>query len=232
MPDRFAIVIPAAGTSTRFAGPRNKLDEDLLGHPVWRRAVQAFLDRTDVGTIIVVGHDDPLNDPRVQFTPGGATRAHSVWNGLRAVPDDYQWVAVHDAARPLVSQELITRVFEAARHHGAAVPALPVHLTVRRAHGPLPAKSQGVVDRHELWAMQTPQAARRHDLLAAFEQAEREGALSTITDDVQPLERQAHEVWIVPGEERNLKITTRQDLALAEWWLRQSPSTTIEQPNS
>src|SRR5690606_37778407 len=106
--------------------------------------------------------------PRRTFCPGGPSRAHSVLSALEQVPADVQWVAVHDAARPLVSQALIDRTLMAAIEHGAAVPALPVALTIKRATGPLPAPVQATVPRHELWAMQTPQIMRRSDLLEAF----------------------------------------------------------------
>jgi 2-C-methyl-D-erythritol 4-phosphate cytidylyltransferase len=123
------------------------------------------------------------------------------------------WVAVHDAARPLVSQDLINRTLEAALQHGAAVPAMPVHLTIKQASGPLPARVTKTVPRNELWAMQTPQIARRAALLEAFERCPL--PLEQITDDMQLLELAGHEVWLVQGEERNLKITTPIDLDLA-----------------
>ena len=105
-----------------------------------------------------------LADPRVRFCAGGDSRAASVYNGVRCVPEEIEWVAVHDAARPLVSQELITRTLAAAEAHGAAVPALPVHLTIKQADGPLPARVQRTVPRSSLWAMQTPQIMNRADL--------------------------------------------------------------------
>jgi 2-C-methyl-D-erythritol 4-phosphate cytidylyltransferase len=153
----------------------------------------------------------------VRLVAGGASRAQSVYNGLRAVPEGIEWVAVHDAARPLVSQELITRTLAAAEAHGAAVPALPVALTIKQADGPLPARVERTVPRSTLWAMQTPQIMRRADLLRAFENCPL--ALEAVTDDAQVLELAGRDVWLVPGEERNLKITTALDLRVAEMLL-------------
>jgi len=150
---------------------------------------------------------------RLRFCVGGACRAESVFNALRQVPLQIEWVAIHDAARPLVSQALIDRTLEAAKSYGAAVPALPVALTIKQATGPLPARVERTVPRQSLWAMQTPQVMRRADLLAAFENCPL--PLEQITDDAQLLELCGGEVWLVEGEERNLKITTQSDLLIA-----------------
>ena len=96
--------------------------------------------------------------------PGRTASASRRWRAI----DSIEWVAVHDAARPLVSQALIDRTFQAALAHGAAAAALAVHLTIKQAAGPLPARVQANARRHDLWAMQTPQAMRRQDLLDAF----------------------------------------------------------------
>jgi 2-C-methyl-D-erythritol 4-phosphate cytidylyltransferase len=140
-----------------------------------------------------------------------------VRSALGHVSKDVEWVAVHDAARPLVSAELIDRTLAAARQHGAAVPAMAVHLTIKQATGPLPAKVEKTIPRHALWAMQTPQVARRVELLDAFDRCPI--PLNQVTDDVQLLELIGRDVWLVQGDERNLKVTTAVDKHLAEWWL-------------
>lgn len=226
----FAVIVPAAGTSSRFAGG-NKLLALLAGEPVLRRTVAAFRGRPDVACVIIaaggVANDlvEAIDRPgatasasRVRFCRGGASRAESVRNALGEVPRDIAWVAVHDAARPLVSQQLIEQTFAAARRLGAAVPAMPVALTVKQADGPLPARVQRTIPRHTLWVMQTPQAMRRDALQEAFDACPL--SLDQITDDAQVLELAGHEVWLIPGEERNLKITTAQDLVLAETLLK------------
>jgi 2-C-methyl-D-erythritol 4-phosphate cytidylyltransferase len=221
MPD-LAVIIPAAGSSSRFGGPRNKLLETLGGEAVIARTVRAFLARADVAQVILPTSLDQLHtilpsDGRIRFCGGGESRAHSVLRGLQEVPDGVEWVAVHDGARPLVSKTLIDRTLAAARQHGAAVPAMPVHLTIKRATGPLPARVEQTLPRSELWAMQTPQVIRRAALLDAF--ARCPIPLAQVTDDVQLIELAGGEVWLVEGEERNLKITTQADLRIAEMWL-------------
>jgi len=217
-----AVIIPAAGSSTRFGGPRNKLLETLAGERVIARTVRAFLARSDVARVMLptsLSDLAPLlpTDDRIILCPGGATRAHSVLNGLRAVPAAIEWVAVHDGARPLISQPLIDATFAAARQHGAAVPAMAVALTIKQATGPLPARVERTLPRSQLWAMQTPQVMRRAALLAAFDHCPI--PLEHVTDDVQLIELAGGDVWLVPGEERNLKITTPADLKIAEMFL-------------
>lgn len=218
MPD-LSVILPAAGTSSRYG--RDKLNEMLCGQTVLERSLQAFLSRRDVCEIILIGRTEtPIADPRIRFVPGGATRAESVRNGVRAISEKIEWLAIHDAARPLISQPLIDLTLQAAIHHGAAAPALPVHLTIKQAPSPLPAKVLKTVPRQDLFALQTPQILRRSDLLDAFEQCP--VPLDEVTDDLQLLELIERPTWLVMGEERNLKITTRTDLELAKFFLSQS----------
>jgi 2-C-methyl-D-erythritol 4-phosphate cytidylyltransferase len=114
----------------------------------------------------------------------------------------------------LVSQDLIDRTLTAAATHGAAVPALAVSLTIKQAHGPLPARVEKTIPREHLWAMQTPQIMKRAELLNAFKNCPI--PLAQVTDDVQLIELAGGQVWLVAGEERNLKITTPMDLKIAE----------------
>jgi 2-C-methyl-D-erythritol 4-phosphate cytidylyltransferase len=225
----FAVILPAAGSSSRFG--RNKLIEPLNGKPVLLHSLRAFTRREDVSHIVVATqsfsaiHEAIVSsassifvDPRLNFCPGGDCRAESVLRAVRELPSEVEWIAVHDAARPLVSQELISETFAAAQQHGAAVPAMPVNLTIKQCAGPLPAKVVRTVPRNELWAMQTPQIMRRADLLAAYDKCHM--SLDQITDDVQLLELIGRDVWLVPGDDRNLKITTPLDLKIAELILR------------
>jgi 2-C-methyl-D-erythritol 4-phosphate cytidylyltransferase len=229
----FSVILPAAGRSSRFGG--DKLLAPLAGRPVLAHTLAAFLGRDDVDSVVIPTRsgnaagsaaaafpDAPaplrnlLADPRVRVCDGGATRAESVRIGLRQTPRA-EWVAVHDAARPLVSRGLIDRTLAAAVRHGAAVPAMPVALTVKQTDGPLPAPVQRTVPRQGLWGMQTPQIMRRDDLLAAFDAYEARGLpWDQVTDDAQLLELAGREVWLVEGEERNLKVTTALDLRIAE----------------
>jgi 2-C-methyl-D-erythritol 4-phosphate cytidylyltransferase len=221
----FALILPAAGKSTRFGGARSKLLEDLGGQSVISRAIQPFLDRADLAQVVIPTADPEglstavPKDSRISFCQGGATRAHSVLAALRQVSADVEWVAVHDAARPLISPELIEQTLAAAAQHGAAVPALPVALTIKQATGPLPSPVDRTVPRQSLWAMQTPQVMRRTALLDAFTRCPI--PLDHVTDDVQLLELADYAVWLINGQERNLKVTTAVDLVVAKWWLEQ-----------
>ncbi|HYE18769.1 MAG TPA: 2-C-methyl-D-erythritol 4-phosphate cytidylyltransferase [Tepidisphaeraceae bacterium] len=226
MPD-FAVIIPAAGSSTRFGA--DKLRIRLAGKDVLHWAIEAFLSRTDVVSLVIpsrtqgFGDDRPTyadliqSDARFKWAAGGASRAESVFSALRQVPDPVEWVAVHDGARPLVSQALIDRTLAAAVRYGAAVPAMPVALTIKQAAGPLPARVERTIPRAGLWAMQTPQVMRRADLLAAFESCPI--PLAQVTDDVQLIELAGKDVYLVEGEERNIKITTPGDIRVAESWI-------------
>ena len=221
-----AVILPAAGASLRFGS--DKLGETLAGLPVLARTIEAFAAREDVALIVLATSE--AGRPRAEAileaarsrhahlpfacVLGGATRAETVRNAARFVDASIEWLAVHDAARPLVSADLIDRTFAAARLHGAAAPALPVALTIKQATGPLPAVVERTVPRANLWAMQTPQVMRRADLLDAFARCPL--PLDQVTDDVQLLELAGVPVTLVPGEERNLKLTTRLDLRLAE----------------
>lgn len=218
MPD-FAVILPAAGISARFGADRDKLLEQLDGQSVIARSVHAFLERRDVVQVIIPTRRPDLlapelpRDPRLNFCLGGTCRAESVRSGLERTNPDVEWVAVHDAARPLISQTLIDRTLAAAVEHGAAVPATAVALTIKQAFGTLPAKVIRTIPRQELWAMQTPQIMRKSDLEEAFTHCPI--PLADVTDDVQLVELIGKEVWLIPGDDRNLKITTPTDLSLA-----------------
>ena len=250
---KFAVILPAAGSSSRFGAP--KLVQDLAGVPVIARAVLPFIQRADTHQVLIAVPNDPFatappaqqnlarlddatstgranqvwealsREPAVKnrlggqiaLVPGGPTRAESVWAALRRVPADVEWVAVHDAARPLVSQELIDRTLAAALQYGAAAPAIAVQLTIKQASGPLPARVEKTVPRDSLWALQTPQIMRRATLLRAFDECVY--PMQHITDDLQLLELAGEQAWLIPGDERNIKITTLQDLQLAEMLL-------------
>jgi 2-C-methyl-D-erythritol 4-phosphate cytidylyltransferase len=220
----FAVILPAAGSSARFGADRDKLLEPLQGLSVVARSVQIFLDRRDVSQVIIPTRRPDLlapelpRDERLNFCPGGGCRAESVRSGLQRVHSALAWVAVHDAARPLVSQDLIDKALASALEHGAAVPALPVTQTIKQARGPLPARVCQTIPRHDLWAMQTPQIMRKHDLHEAFERCPI--PLDQVTDDVQLLELVQKEVWLIEGEQRNLKITTPLDLEIARLLLK------------
>lgn len=226
---RFAVILPAAGKSTRFnLQKRKKAFVDLKGRAVWLRAAELFVNRDDViQTLVVVSPDDlewfkekfapNLAFMNVEIVTGGAERADSVRNALARVRPDAEFVAVHDAARPLLVAEWIDRVFRAAEKTGAAILATPVTSTLKRARPD--GTIEETVSRTGLWAAQTPQVFRRELLLEAYA---RQGTLQP-TDEAQLLEQLGQSVALVDGSPLNIKITTNDDFRLAEVALEALP---------
>lgn len=225
----FAVILPAAGRGERFGG--EKLAQLVADRSVLEHSILAFLERSDVSNVVVVRRDPaaplPVADgiarhPKLKLCMGGAHRAESVKFGLEAVaalPHPPEFVAIHDAARPAVSQRLIDRVFAAARQHGAAVPGMPVGDTIKRI-------GDGVVietlPRAQLAAVQTPQAMRCRWLMEAFDRCPL--ALAEVTDDAQLLELAGRAVHIVEGDAGNLKVTRAGDLGQVERSLGRTPA--------
>jgi 2-C-methyl-D-erythritol 4-phosphate cytidylyltransferase len=234
---RFAVILPAAGKSTRFRDKDKKVFANLDGRAVWLRAAEAFVNRPDVvQTLLVVAAEDQetftmrygahLGLLGVEVVTGGKERFDSVANALSRVRDDVELVAIHDAARPCITTTLIDEVFAAAARTGAALLAVPVSDTLKRsdANG----KVADTVSRDGLWLAQTPQVFRRDWLLEAY--ARRDQVPAPITDDAQLIENAGHSVYLVTGSMSNLKITTREDLLLAEAVLRSRPSAKVPRP--
>lgn len=221
MPE-FAVILPAAGNSSRLRGfDRKKPFIDLAGEPVWKRTVSAFAGREDVAQIVLVLADSDRADFVKQFgehpvgidlAAGGASRAESVAGGLGLLSESIQFVAVHDAARPLVTQETIDKVFAAARETGAAIPGLPITSTVKQIDDR--DRILATVDRSKLRLAQTPQTFARQILVDAFAQAA--ARLQDFTDEASIVEAAGHSVTVSEGAWDNLKLTTADDVRLAE----------------
>ena len=218
----FAVILPAAGRASRFGS--DKLARGIAGRSVLEHSIRAFIDRPDVAIVVIAcGEDRPLPEaltphPKLARCRGGEHRARSVLNGLRRLDElavAAEYVAVHDAARPAVSQELIDRVFTAARREGAAVPGVAVTDTIKLVES---GRVRQTLPRLELVAVQTPQAMRRDWLVEAF--ASWPGALAEVTDDVQLLEAAGKAVAVVEGEARNVKVTRGEDLEVLKRLLR------------
>jgi len=154
-------------------------------------------------------------DKTEKVVAGQATRQESVWAGLRELSAGMDCVLIHDAARPFLHRQLIEECAAAARSYGAAIAAVPVTDTLKRAEGDI---VLGSADRRDLWAAQTPQAFRVEVITRAYERAQRDGLPAT--DDASLVEAMGHAVRLVQGSPRNIKITYPQDLALAETMLR------------
>ncbi|WP_165245015.1 2-C-methyl-D-erythritol 4-phosphate cytidylyltransferase [Paludisphaera soli] len=220
---RFAVILPAAGRSSRFGDPNGKkIDADLAGRAVWLRSLDAFVSSEDVGQILVaIAEDDRERFERryrdsvaflgLDVVVGGAERADTVAAALARVKDSCDFVAVHDAARPCVTPAQVAAVFQAARERGAAMLAVPVADTIKRANAE--GDVAETVPRDGLYLAQTPQAFRRDWLVEAYERRDREAKAAT--DDAQLVEAIGRPIALVPGSSSNLKITTREDLNLA-----------------
>jgi len=217
---RVAAVIVAAGEGRRFGGP--KQFASLRGRPVLEWSLRAFENNPYVDAVVVVLADPAEGGRFTGFSAkveavvrGGERRQDSVANGvaaLKAAGDDI--ILVHDGARPIVPQELIERVIDGARAEGAAVPALPIEDTVKEAAG---GRVVRTVDRSRLVRVQTPQGFAFGLLRRALDAAAAEGF--TGTDEAALVERLGHVVALVPGDARNVKITSPQDLVIAEAFL-------------
>ncbi|MFN3347129.1 MAG: 2-C-methyl-D-erythritol 4-phosphate cytidylyltransferase [Candidatus Bipolaricaulaceae bacterium] len=209
-------IILAAGRAERFG--QDKVFLELLGTPVLLYSVRAFLEAGVEELVVVVRAGTEFRaaallrdlDVSVRVITGGARRRDSALAGVEAAQGHY--VLIHDAARPLVSPELIRRVWAAAEKHGAAVPVLPVVDTLRYTeNGFLTGQA---VPRAGLVAMQTPQGFRRALLLPALQECDED-----LPDDAAALLARGIPVATVPGDPKNLKLTYPEDLRLAALFL-------------
>jgi 2-C-methyl-D-erythritol 4-phosphate cytidylyltransferase len=222
------LLIPAAGTGKRMGGTRNKLLLQVRSQPIiawtlkaaaaastikWIGIISQPVDWSDFKAIVA---DLNLTKP-VEFIPGGSSRQESVYNGLQALPANAEQVLIHDGARCLVTPNLLNSCAQAIQQCSGLIAAVPVKDTIKVVdeHGII----QSTPDRQQLWAAQTPQGFNVKLLKQCHAQGLRQGW--EVTDDAALFERCGIEVRIVPGEETNLKVTTPQDLAMAEFILSQ-----------
>lgn len=230
----FAAILPAAGQSRRFHDKAYKKPfAPMGGRAVWLHAAEKFLNRADVKqTILVIAAEDRelfnmkfganIAIMGVEVIEGGAERSDSVQRALERVKDDIDFVAVHDAARPCIADPWIEDVFAAAARDGAAILATQVQATLKRVDQKK--RIIETVSRDGLWEAQTPQVFRRQLLIDAYAKRGRD----SVTDDAQLVERLGHSVTVVPCSPLNLKITTRDDLKLAEQILKVLPKPKLE----
>jgi 2-C-methyl-D-erythritol 4-phosphate cytidylyltransferase len=227
---KFAVILPAAGKSSRFKDKEKKPYSNLDGRAVWLRSAEVFVARDDVcQTLLVIAPEDQEMFERryranilfmnVQVVLGGAERFESVANAIAKLNPAAEFVAIHDAVRPCLTTELIDDVFASAIANGAAMLGVPVNDTVKTADAQR--KVTGTMSREGLWLAQTPQVFRRDWLVDAY--AKRSSIKATITDDAQLVEAGGHLVYLVPGESTNIKITNKADLYQAEAILKSRP---------
>lgn len=217
-------VIVAAGSASRMGGI-DKVMAQLKGEPMIVRTVRAFQQCDAVREIVIVTREDlirPISSLCAQMdkvkavVAGGKSRQESVWLGLNALSKDVKLAAIHDGARPLISNAVIDRTVRAAHTYGGAAPAVPVKDTIKVVKSGL---VMATPDRANLRAVQTPQVFDFDLLRGALKKAEEENA--SLTDDCSAVERMGMSVKIVEGEERNLKVTTPLDLKIAEMLLEE-----------
>ena len=215
-----AAIIAAGGRGTRFGGNRPKQLLTLAGRPILERSIDAFVRSPLVQDIVVALPPELVAAPpeylrradrRIDVVEGGARRQDSVANAFARVVDRADVVIIHDAARPLVSGDLIRRTIEAAAETGAAIAAVRAQDTVKR--GDASGLVTATLPRDEVFLAQTPQAFRTSVLRDALALADR---ADVATDEAMLAERAGHRVKLVAGDPRNLKITTPDDLAMAE----------------
>ena len=222
-------IFPAAGQGRRMELGVNKIFLELGGRPILIHTLQAFSACAAVDDMIVVVAPDEVPVVKAllegvpglkpyRVTAGGAERQHSIANALRLLPEETEVVLVHDGARPLVSAAVIERVAGEARESGAAAAGVPEKNTIKvvDAAGWI----LSTPDRKALWSIQTPQGFRRDILTQAYARAAADGFLGT--DDASLVERIGVRVKVVMGAYSNLKITTPEDMVVAEAFLRQA----------
>lgn len=232
---KFSVIIAAAGKSSRFKDkhykkPFIRIDQKA----VWLYSAERFLNRDDVCQVILVISPEDREEFFSMFGPnvaimgvdvvdGGTMRADSVANALAKISDKAEFIAVHDAARPCVTDEDIDAVFVAARNHGSAILATPVASTLKAVSA---GKITETISREGKWLAQTPQAFRRTDLVNAYKNRGSQNP----TDEAELMEKAGVAVSIVDGSVLNIKITTKSDLKLARAILKSMPAPKLDAP--
>ena len=215
-----AAIVPAAGKSRRFGGTESKIFATLAGKPVWWHSASRLRQFSEVDQIILSINPadrsrwddqfaDDLNALNIECVEGGNERYDSVRNAIYAVRDATR-IAVHDAARPLVSKHDLRRLFQASADHDAVMLATPVRGTIKRSDSSHIVRS--TVDRTSLWEAQTPQLFSSELLRKAYDRWRG----WPVTDDAGLVERAGGKVQLIEGSPLNLKITSADDLKLAE----------------
>ena len=217
----WSVVVVAAGTASRMQGI-DKILAPLGDMPILARTLQVFEHCASVSEVVVVTREDLLVDISrlckdygfdkvTKVVVGGAERLLSVRAGLRQVRADAELIAIHDGARPFLTQTVLDQVLEQAAASGAAAPAIPLNDTIKRAVDGI---VEETVDRSVLWSVQTPQVFQADLIRAAVEQAAEQGI--QVTDDCSVVEQLGMKVVLTPGDRENIKVTTPFDLVLGQ----------------
>lgn len=220
--EKYAVIV-AGGKGLRMGNAVPKQFLPLAGKPVLYHTIKAFADAYADMKLVLVLPEEQLSyaqivlqafPDRIDITivTGGETRFHSVQNGLKAVNENAV-VFVHDGVRPMVSTELIRACYEQAVEKGSAIPAIAVTDSMRMVHG----DSSHPVNREQMRSIQTPQTFRTDILLPAFEQE----YTDAFTDEATVVEAYGEEVYLIEGEKKNIKLTTPEDMMIAEMVLKE-----------
>lgn len=215
-----AVVLLAGGVGSRMKADRPKQFLELRGKPVIFHTLDLFLGLPQLSQLVLVV--DPSYEhmfeeyqskyPNLSFAKPGKERQDSVWNGLQCVGEDSDLVCVHDAARPLITPEAIQKVLSDGSQHGAAVLGVPMKATVKESEdGEFVLRT---IPRSRLWEIQTPQVIRKNTLREGFDKVYAEGL--EVTDDVSIIELLGLPVKLTLGEYTNIKLTTPDDMQVAE----------------
>lgn len=232
-----AVIICAAGASTRFAGKEKKPFVDIAGRPAFLRSVDIFLNRDDVKQIILaISPQDQesvkirwgatLSFAGVKITHGGTERFETVENALALVNDDIDLIAVHDAARPCLTESWLDAVFALAAENDAAILASPINGTIKKVAD---SKITNTLDRTDLYEAQTPQVFASQLLKEAYANLPNLDK-STITDDANLIEALNKPVYIVETDISNIKITRKSDIQLAAAIIKARPKPKTKGP--
>jgi 2-C-methyl-D-erythritol 4-phosphate cytidylyltransferase len=226
---RTVAIIPAAGTGMRMKNDRPKQFLDLQGRPLLAFTLEKFQVCPAIDSIILVAPQNEVKYCRSEIVErhhltkvenvvaGGERRQDSVRLGIEASGGDYGLVLIHDGVRPLITHDLIEHVVKAAQEHRAVITGLPAKETVKEIdENALVVKTY---ERQKVWLVQTPQAFRYEDILMAHRRAVEEG-WDEVTDDALLVEKVGIPVKVVEGPEDNIKVTTPQDLELAQFLLK------------
>jgi 2-C-methyl-D-erythritol 4-phosphate cytidylyltransferase len=231
---RVFTAVPSAGSGIRMGLGYSKAYVDLAGMPLLAWTLKALLASPFIDRVTAACRSEEVDlcqrevitraglQDRVSVIGGGRERQDTVWNLLDSAPPDRDLILIHDGARPLVRQAVIHDVLEAAAEWGAALAAVPLADTVKQsADGGETVKD--TLDRSSLFGAQTPQAFHRDLIVTAHRRARKEDW--TFTDDASLVEQLGHEVRLVKGDVRNIKVTTLDDLELVRWIIQSSERT-------
>jgi len=219
-----AALIPASGSGQRMGSDVPKQYIQLQGKPILAWTLDVFQQYEAIDQIVLIVEKNRIKQVKTEIVDvfhfdkvsdvvaGGVERYLSVNNGLSALNENVEWVFVHDAVRPLVEISLMESAFEFAKKKGSAVLSVPIHDTIKAVDQDH--KVIKTIDRSSLYLVQTPQIFKRAELNKAYQLGIEKGVLAT--DEAAMMEMAGFDVFLYPGDDRNIKITTPEDLARAE----------------